>query len=253
MKNHFYIPYNGNKREEVERIEEYIKDYITDETIFIEPFCGSCALSYYIWTKYPNLEFILNDESDFLFEMYNLLKNEEEIDKLEKYINEAIENMDKEKYTNILKEKTLYSKFLGKKFYNIREGLFPMGKNLKKINLRNCGIYNFFKNANITYTKKNAIDIIEQNNFDKNAIIFLDPPYINTTNTYYNYDTKENNNVYEYLYRNSINDWLSTVIGVFESNWIINLLYKENIINEYKKIYQIGKKKTIHILISNKI
>ena len=35
-----------------------------DIKIVIEPFCGSCSLSYYIWTKLPNLKFILNDNNE---------------------------------------------------------------------------------------------------------------------------------------------------------------------------------------------
>ena len=52
MKNHFYFPYVGNKREEVEYILNNLN--LDNITTIIEPFCGSCALSYYISTKYPN-------------------------------------------------------------------------------------------------------------------------------------------------------------------------------------------------------
>ena len=46
MRNHFIIPYIGNKREEVETIYNNIKNYIDDKKIIIEPFCGTSAVSY---------------------------------------------------------------------------------------------------------------------------------------------------------------------------------------------------------------
>ena len=51
MKNHFYMSYSGNKREEVENIYNLI-DFNNIATI-VEPFCGTCAMSYYISTKHP--------------------------------------------------------------------------------------------------------------------------------------------------------------------------------------------------------
>ena len=49
MKNHFFFSCCGNKREEVEHIYNLL-DLENIDTI-VEPFCGSCAMSYYIWTQ----------------------------------------------------------------------------------------------------------------------------------------------------------------------------------------------------------
>ena len=51
-----------------------MKKYIKKDTVFIEPFCGSCAVSYYLWLKHPTLKFILNDGDTFLYEMFNLIQ-----------------------------------------------------------------------------------------------------------------------------------------------------------------------------------
>ena len=48
MKNHFVFSYAGNKRKEVEEIYKNIN--FNNITTILEPFCGSCSLSYYIWT-----------------------------------------------------------------------------------------------------------------------------------------------------------------------------------------------------------
>lgn len=250
MKNHFYISYMGNKREEVERIYELIKDFIKPDTVFIEPFCGSCALSYYIWTKHPTLKFILNDSSKFLFEMFNLFKSDEELNKLNDWYNEKIDKISKEEYNKIINNNDTYSTFLKKKYFYLREGIFPINKNHSKIDLKNYPIYNFFRNADIKYINGDAIELIEKEKNNKKNIIFIDPPYINTCNIYYDYN--DSSNIYEYLFNNNINKYKCSLIGVFENSWIIKMILKKNIILEYEKIYQMSKRKTSHIYISNK-
>ena len=65
MKNHFIIAYPGNKRQEVEIIYKNLD--FNNITTIIEPFCGSCALSYYISTIHPKkYKYILNDLDHYL-------------------------------------------------------------------------------------------------------------------------------------------------------------------------------------------
>jgi 16S rRNA G966 N2-methylase RsmD len=251
MKNHFYISYPGNKRDEVEKIYDLIKDSINENTVIIEPFCGSCALSYYIWSKHPTIKFILNDSSKFLFEMFNIFKNDDELNKLNDWYNDKLNNkINKDEYIKIVKNNDTYSTFLKKKYYCIREGLFPNdNRKFNNIDLKKYPIYNFFKNANIKYSNGDAIDLINKEKNNKDNIIFLDPPYINTCNEYYDY--RDVGNIYEYLFNNNINKYKCLLIGVFENNWMIKLLFKKNIILEYDKLYQQSKKKTTHLYISN--
>ena len=46
MKTHFYITYPGNKRSEMKGLYPYL-DFTNIDTI-VEPFAGSCAVSFYI-------------------------------------------------------------------------------------------------------------------------------------------------------------------------------------------------------------
>jgi len=46
MKNHFYMPYFGNKRTEVSIIYKHLD--LNNITTIIEPYAGSAAISYYI-------------------------------------------------------------------------------------------------------------------------------------------------------------------------------------------------------------
>ena len=64
MKNHFLLPYPGNKRNEVEGLYNEIINKLDDITTIIEPFYGSSAFSYYILTKHPKrFQYILNDNT----------------------------------------------------------------------------------------------------------------------------------------------------------------------------------------------
>ena len=149
---------------------------------------------------------------------------------------------------DIIKKDDIFSKFLKLKFYNITEGLYPFKTNFSKIDLRNYGIYNFFKQANIIYTCEDAVELIDKKKNDIKSIIFIDPPYINTCNSQYNY--QEGDNVYEYFFKHSIKKFKCSLFGIFEKNWIVDLLFKDFIVNQYDKVYQKSKKTTTHLIIS---
>jgi len=95
MKNHFYISYSGNKRNEVVEIYDNI-NFENVDTI-IEPFCGTSAISYYIWLKHPNMKFILNDSNIFLKEMYDIFQDDELINEFENEYLSLIVDINKEK------------------------------------------------------------------------------------------------------------------------------------------------------------
>ena len=68
-KNHFFIPYAGNKRSEVEKIYDSIKDKLNDIEYIVEPFCGTSAFSYYMSLRHPKqFKYILNDNNKYLIE-----------------------------------------------------------------------------------------------------------------------------------------------------------------------------------------
>ena len=240
MKNHFYISYCGNKRNECDELYLRMKKYIKKDTVFIEPFCGSCAVSYYLWLKHPTLKFILNDGDTFLYEMFNLIRNKTETRKLNKWYNKLMEkHITKEQYKEIVKEDNLYAKYLKKKFYAIREGMYPIRNGItsfKKQDITECGIYDFFNNANIDYKCIDAVELIKQEKDKKNNIIFIDPPYINTCNKQYNYSY--NGNIYEYCFKNNIDDFKCVLFGILENNWMIELLFSNNIEHSYDKTYE---------------
>lgn len=259
MKNHFFTAYSGNKREEVKKIYNNIDDINKYHTI-IEPFCGTSAFSYYVWTlnKDKNIKYILNDNNIKLIELYKLCKNEEKWTKLNEDLKDLYNSIDtKEKYDKIAKEqlsvKNKNSKYniveylFINKCYTIRPGMYYQNKKIN-INLLQYPIIEFLRTANIEIICDDALNVYKTYKDDDKALIFLDPPYLNSHNEFY---YEKNINIYEYLHNNNINKENSKIILCLEKNWIIELLFKDNKFIEYDKLYQMNKKKTKHIIIIN--
>ena len=268
MKNHFFFSYAGNKREEVEHIYNLL-DLENIDTI-IEPFCGSCAMSYYIWTqnKDKNYKYILNDLDNNLIDLLKIIRSgeykdiEDEVNKMREeileYENDLIEA--KKIYINYIKNGKVSGYVLGNKYYSMRVGLFPlkeMNKFNKKSDLSIAPIYDFLVNANIELHNTDSNKIIDDNNND-NTFIFLDPPYIASSNNFYSTDTGENIcNIYEKLTSYGLKNYKCKMLICHENNWLFKILFKEYVEKEkeYKKNYQNtirgSKKKTFHICIKN--
>ena len=264
MKNHFFFGYFGNKRQEVEKIySHFIK--LKNITHIIEPFCGSAALSYFISINEPKkYKYILNDNNNYLIELYKIARNNEELDNLIIRINcyvERIRNItsikeQKEEYMKIIIIDNLETYIIKNTIYSIRAGLYPSdAKRLKTMlglnfydKLKKCDIIKFLQNEDITFTNGCGIKCLETYKNDVNNFIFLDPPYLESCNTYYlNPDV----NIYEYLYNNNINEYNSNILLCLNDMWITRLLFKKNIKESYDKRYDSSNKKAKHIIIEN--
>lgn len=249
MKNHFIIPYNGNKREEVEILYEKIKNKLDDIDIIIEPFCGSCAMSYYISTKHPNkFKYVLNDNNDFLIKLLNIMKDENKYIEFIENINKIIIKItDKETYIKHTNKDTFEGWFIGHKIYNIRPFLYPQGKPIKIIT-KQAPIIDFLRTENIEILNNNGIDIYEKYKNNSKSLILIDPPYIMTNNSWYK---TPDTNIYEVLNNDDIKKCKSKICLMLNDNFIIKLIFKGCNIDEYDKKYQTTKKNIKHLLITN--
>jgi DNA adenine methylase len=252
-KNHFFIPYPGNKRSEVEKIYESLKDKLDDVEYIVEPFCGTSAFSYYISLKHPKkFKYILNDNNNLLIEMYKIAQDDDKLNELILDINDKIIEINKEKYNSIIKEPSLSSYIIKNTIYCMVPGLFPNDNRKIKTDfnyLRDTPIINFLKTEDISFFHEDAIKIIEMYNNNRNALIFLDPPYVQANNDFY---LESDTNIYEYLCNNNINKMTSSIILCLEDNWIIKLLFRHHKFITYDKVYQRSRKQTKHLIISNK-
>lgn len=270
MKNHFFFSYAGNKREEVEHI--YSKINFENIDTICEPFCGSCAMSYYIWKQLPTKRFkyVLNDLDKNLYELLSLVKSgdKKRMEEIEKEINDVIRDEDdeiiitKEEYNKFTRSKTLTGYIMANRYYNLRTGLFPPESTFKrKFKFSDYPIYDFLTSEDITISNKDGCDIIQD--YDKdNVFMFLDPPYIASCNNFYSDDKL---NMYDYLVKIGFKNFKSKMLICHENNWLFKILFNDyiNDDDEYKKMYQnslhrIGKnattnrkKTTTHICIMN--
>jgi site-specific DNA-adenine methylase len=258
MKNHFIFSYAGNKRNEVEQIFKALE--LANKTTIIEPYCGSSAISFFISEKHPKVfKYILNDNNEKLVKLYNIMKNKKETIKFNKEINKLIDVFNK--FTTDETRKTFYDSlwkaqdnihnyFFITKWYTIRSGICPMFKRLKEIkpfDIKDYPIYNFLNNENVTIKNCDALDIIKEYKDNEKAVIIMDPPYLQTCNTFYE---KPDMNIYEWLVHNNINDFKCSPMLILENIRINKLLFAKNqILEPYSKTYQTSKKKTEHIII----
>lgn len=272
MKNHFFFQYTGNKRSEVITIYNQI-NFDNINTI-VEPFCGSCAISYYIWTqnKDKNYKYILNDIDPNLIKLLKMIKEgtykeiEDELNKIIKEIFAYEDDIDTAKkiYVNYIKKNDFIAYLLGHKYYNLRPTLFPIRKqDFKKFNekliLSQHPMYEFLTNANIELYNEDAINIIDKYD-NKKSFMFLDPPYIQRDNVNYIKTSNINvSNIYETLFFKKINNFKCKMMICHEYNWIFKILFHDYINDDdkYQKIYSqnirtdSSRKKTYHICAKN--
>lgn len=252
MRNHFFFSYSGNKRNEVDKIIDAMN--LKNVKIITEPYCGTSSMSFYISTLYPNkYKYVLNDIDDILVELYNTAKDEEKLKELEDSINLLIQGIDKEKYNDIVKKPTLASYIIKNKIYCLRPGLFPNGNKtiLSKINLIDVPIVKFLRTEQVEVTNIDGIECYKKYCDNKECLIFLDPPYLDSCNDMYT--DKRNTNIYEYLYYNQIKSKKAQIILCLEKNWIITIFFSKYKQHCYEKKYEAAKKrKTTHVVITNK-
>lgn len=279
MTTNFPIKYLGNKRTEFKEIIKYV-DLNGVKTI-VEPFAGTAYVSYKISTLYPKqFKYHINDLNDMTYQFYETFKDKnkcEEINKnVNKYINEyntILEKISDEDMKN-------YKSFELKEYYKNKLNSYKENKdlsififinkasrgfnvpNFRKVaifDITKYGIYQFINNEDVTITKLDGVEIVDEYKDNKEALIFCDPPYLLSANDFYmnSYKNKRDTekkiflNIYQYFNINNINEMKAKLLIVVEDSWIIDLLFKDYQRFKYDKIYQINKTKTKHTIIIN--
>ena len=190
-----------------------------------------------------------------MYELYIISKDEKKFKNLYENIIKIQETItNKELYDGIVtkaKQGDLCSWIYVNKAYNIRPMIYHNGKiTVKSWDLfLNAPILEFIRTAKITFLNKDALEIYNEYKMNSKAFIFLDPPYLLSSNSFYKDPTA---NIYEYLFDNDIRKNKALVILCLENNWIIKLLFKGCKYITYVKKYEVSKKITEHIIIINK-
>lgn len=256
----FVIAYAGSKRKEYYLFNDNIK--FEGKTIFVEPFCGSGAMSYNI-SKDKGLEgnlFILNDINPNLIKLMIVLKSLS-FEEFEQNVNEwRVKMQTKETYNQLKTEEdnSIWVWFITHKYYCMRSGLFPMKDgvvtrgllNEYKLTQKNKDYITFIKSPNVIIKNTNWTDIFEEYKNNQQALILFDPPYIQSCNGYYEMNGSTiKTNVYEYFFENQDIKYQAGIYFILEKNWIISLLFKGRTHYLYDKKYEATKRKTVHMFI----
>ena len=188
MKNHFILPYTGNKRQEVERIEEYLHDKLEGIDTIIEPYCGSSAMSCYLSMKYPKrFKYILNDLDPMLIELYNIMKDRVLFDAFMVLLNETVKLIvDKQSYLDIIKPKNVFTWFIKHRIFAIKAGLYPFGYKPKTYNFDDFPILKFLREEDVSIRLGNGEDLFIEYENDPTVLCFIDPPYLKSCNCFFN-------------------------------------------------------------------
>lgn len=276
MRNHFFISYAGNKRNEVNRIYDEI-DFKGVENI-VEPYCGSCAVSYNIWTlqKDKNFKYVLNDADNNLINIMKKVINddykklEDEVNELRLHIlklsSEKGYDVAKEYYKDISNNKnnTDAGYLLVNRYNKLRVGIFPTPDTLKtfqkEFKFSNYPIFEFLRTANIEIHNTDGDSIINLYN-KSDSFIFLDPPYMASCNNFYKRGADSDLKMCYYpLYKRGLKNYSAKIILCHELNWMFEVLFEEYIDKnkQYDKRYEnnlggnySNKPATKHVCIKN--
>ena len=215
----------GRKDNELKYLLPIIKENINEDTIFIEPFCGSCIVSYNVFKLNTVKEFHINDIDEMRMKFYNDMTDINKREEFYKIQNDIIENGPDDYY--IYEDKTELKREYISYLFEKRIGTFRFPTKISSTKISDNWL-EFLTTANKTNDDWKVI--MEKYKDNKNAFIYLDPPYFNMCNNIYTeYDDKKiyidlvdylknskcktlftinKNIITEYIYKDYINDIL---------------------------------------------
>lgn len=235
----------GNKKYELKYLLPIIKENINEDTIFIEPFCGSCIVSYNVFKLNVVKEFHINDSDEIRMKFYNNMTDENKREELYKIEEDILEKGEEEYYKHVdkLKLKTDYwSYIIGKRIHSFRYGMFPTTKKIILSKISDNWL-EFLMTANKTTDDWKVI--MEKYKDNKNAFIYFDPPYLESYNSGYNQYEKsiktdgtiiDNTKIYIDIL-NYLKNSKCKILFSINKNAITEHIYKDYINNTYNRIY----------------
>jgi site-specific DNA-adenine methylase len=229
-------------------------------TTIIEPFCGSCAVSYFIARKYPRrFKYVLNDNNADLIRLLNDLRSgDDAIRSIVAKLREMGATLTKEKHRENNKV-PYYGWIYQFVVYGLRPTMYPAeGRRITALNnlesrFLNAPIVQFLRTEDVIITHGDGVDCYERHSADPTNLIFLDPPYMQSSNDYYS-EGRGQVQIYEYLHTNQLtpqpNPTTAMVMVCLEDMWIIRLLFRHllHTATTHAKKYEISKKQTSHII-----
>ena len=241
----------GNKQNDI----KYFKNKLPmDCKIVIEPFGGTFAVIRNIYMNDKYKKFVNDNDK----ELYNLYINANQYAEYCKTMNDIASKhlSENKKHVNYkLFIDDVISKGLDKSiFYNEwKNAKIAMGCNIKysKTNDYTKALEDISK---ITFENDDYMEIINKYRKNKDAFLFLDPPYLFSDNSTYQQQKFDNDptdiliNIYNILNDKTTKAKIMFIINDLK---ILRWLFKDFIRGEYSKFYNLSKRTETHLIICN--
>jgi site-specific DNA-adenine methylase len=227
-------------------IKNFVDLLPLDVKTVVEPFGGSFAVIRDVYSDDKYKKYV-NDSDP---ELYYIYKHPEQLKKGLKIWNKIA---DEKITTDEKKEKLMKQKInINVKNY-ISRSLIIRGSIAKKKNIDNIDEQiNFIKKIN--FSNEDAFKFMNKFLFKKDTFIFLDPPYLFSDNTPYKTQREDTDATNYYIYFLEIlkNPRVKAKIMLIINDLkILRWIYKNYIKGQYERVYQLGKKKSTHLIITN--
>jgi site-specific DNA-adenine methylase len=244
----------GNKKNDIKYFLKYLP---LDIKNIVEPFGGSFAVIHYFY-KDDKYNKYVNDNDDNLHYIYKYPEEYKnlviECNNIAK--NNLLENKKLVDYKKFKKEydKLKYDEILKEEYKKNRIVLGCVVKYVKDENINEIYDEEIEKMKKINFYNKDYLEILEQHYKNKDTFIFLDPPYLFSNNSCYQKtnEKKDCTGIYmkilEYLKNKKTKAKIMLIINDLE---ILRLLFKDYLVDDYDKIYQLGKRKEKILIICN--
>jgi len=256
----FYFSYAGNKRAELKELDDLLSNIKYKKVV--EPFGGSLAFTIDQYYKNKDLQFFPSDiDNELTLFCNNFYKYDNDVIK---NVLEIIKNIsNKEEYDIIYKKSILNIKdenindflkyYLFKKTaYAIHPGLYYLNRPPKLSNVLKFKdkLNEFFKNN--TYINSHYKYIFERFKDDEDALLFLDPPYVNSECSFYDkFDDTDFSNLWEDIC-NMLENAKCKIILIVNDNYFMKKCYNKWFYKNYEKKYCYqSSRKTSHNIFTN--
>jgi len=241
----------GNKTNDIKHFKHLLPMNIKN---VVEPFGGSFAVTRIIYSEEKYKKFV-NDNDEILYHIY---KNPDKYAKMSRELNEIAKNTINEngnvihkKFISKIQDNDYDEKFLDywKTEKIIKGRIIKTTKNVNYSEFIKCM-------KSIIFSCKDYKDIVNEFKTNKDTFIFLDPPYLFSDNSQYSVQKrKEGMDMTHILYevQEIFNDKTTKakIMMIINDMKIIRYMFNKFIKCEYERIYQLGKRKSIHLVITN--
>ena len=255
----FFFSYFGGKARDMKKIQPFV--FLDDIDTICEPFCGTCSFSTHQDEKYKlilndldsNLMSFLEDVKEGLFPEYVRFFNHE----IHKY---KIHGAPTPKWHELKrnKEKSLREWFLMRR---ASRGGEMLNLGVKKMVLEDyLDIETIIRADRVNLISGDYLKIFEKVKNDDKCFVFLDPPYLDSCNLAYsahNGKSTDDNMVIKDKTKMFIDimEFIKTakcrIMLIINKNSITEFLFKDNIVGEYAKRYDVSGRRTSHLVVTN--